>query len=217
MLGKTHIATTGAIASGSVMVSYILYQKPPDIWGLSHVSTWLNEPFMRMLELHWDNAYLATNFLNMAQLGLMFHLIFLISTCCFGALLPDIDTNTSILGRYVPFIGAVVPHRTITHTLWAVLALGFPTYFINDPYLYALWFGYVLHIIEDSFSRQGIAWLYPFITYTRYGSGAVIKKGRNPKWFYYRTGSATEKGIYYAMCTIWFVFSVQFVYLMYFA
>lgn len=216
MLGKTHIVTTGALMTGAFVGSYVLYTNPPDVVVISRLIETFNEPFMRMFGFDWNQASLVTNLLNKAHIGLLFHTIFLIAMSCFGALLPDIDTSTSLLGRYVPFIGAVVPHRTITHTLWAVLSLGLPTYFINDPYIYALWFGYVLHIIEDSFSRQGIAWLYPFTTYTHYGSGAVVKKGRNPKWFYYRTGSATETGIFYVMSVAWAMFSVRFVYLLYF-
>lgn len=34
-----------------------------------------------------------------------------------GALLPDIDSSTSLVGRYIPVIPSVLKHRTITHIL----------------------------------------------------------------------------------------------------
>src|SRR5690554_7007684 len=93
--------------------------------------------------------------------SLAFHFIAHSAALLFGVLLPYIDSETSTLGRYVKPIARVIPHRTFTHTLWAVLVLGILSVFVDNGYLYMLTLGYTLHIVEDTFSRQGICWLYP--------------------------------------------------------
>lgn len=113
-----------------------------------------------------------------------------------GSVFPDIDSEKSTIGSYIKPISSAIPHRTITHTLWVVLVLfGLALYFHN---IYVLVFavGYTVHIIQDSFSRQGIAWLYPITGYTSYGSGAVMKKGRNNPILAYHTGQSTEQVIF---------------------
>lgn len=98
-----------------------------------------------------------------------------------GTILPDIDSPNSTIGKYVKPISELIPHRTITHTLWAVLLLGGLTWWFESIYLLALTLGYTLHILEDSFSKQGIRWLYPIpakaripITYEVGGAGEMI-------------------------------------------
>lgn len=216
MLGKTHVATTGALFTGSIALSYSAYSA--DHYGSELVEK-VNTFYGVCLGLNWSDILTPIeggdagffSFLSSFHLGLMCHIVLLILCSLFGALLPDIDTSTSTLGRYVPFVGAIIPHRTITHTIWAVLALGIPIFALGrSSYLVAMWIGYVLHIVEDTFSRQGIAWFYPIDNYRTYGSGAVVKKGRNPKFFYYRTGSDTETGIFYVMSVFWILFSGLF-------
>lgn len=107
-----------------------------------------------------------------------------------GLLLPDIDAETSTLGRYVKFISRAIPHRTITHTIWAVLLLAGATWYFESPLLLALTLGYFLHILQDTFSKQGIAWFYPIIgRYDTYASGATMKRGRKGNFAYSAGGS----------------------------
>lgn len=120
-----------------------------------------------------------------------------------GALAPDIDTESSELGRYVKPISTRLTHRTVTHTIWIVLLLAVASWFFHSSYLFAFTFGYTLHIIEDTFSRQGICWFYPILgSYDRFSGGAAIKHGRKPLFFYYRTGKASEQIVFYAALAV---------------
>lgn len=115
----------------------------------------------------------------------------------FGSLFPDIDEERSTLGRYVPFISRNIPHRTFTHTVWLLIPLYGLAWYLENPFLLAFALGATCHIIEDSFSKQGICWFYPLIgKYDSYGSGAVKKRGRKTA-FAYTTNGVFEKVAFY--------------------
>jgi len=95
--------------------------------------------------------------------------------CTLGALLPDIDIETSIIGRCVypvsKLIHATCGHRGFFHTpLFGILA-GYLTYLLvqlkwpGDAVLAGLAMsgGVILHLILDSFTYQGVPMtlLYP--------------------------------------------------------
>lgn len=87
------------------------------------------------------------------------------------ATLPDFD-------QAIPFIR----HRGITHSLWAILLIGYFTWrFQGDPMKFlpmlGLFIGYTGHIVGDAFSKAGIAWLYPFQRYAGQNGGAFYVKG----------------------------------------
>lgn len=115
-----------------------------------------------------------------------------------GSLLPDIDSPTSILGRLLPSLP--LEHRGITHTIWAAGVLGlawFATWaasgtwaIVAQAFLGGLFLGYVGHLVWDSFSRAGVAWLYPVTGYVTFSSGARVKR-RHCVWLY-RTGQLSE-------------------------
>lgn len=88
-----------------------------------------------------------------------------------GTLLPDIDSEKSLLGRHIHL---PVGHRTWTHSIWPciVLAIGG---FAFMPLWWAL-MGYAGHLFWDSLSRGGVCWFYPFSQYITYGSGAKVKR-----------------------------------------
>lgn len=120
-----------------------------------------------------------------------------------GALAPDIDEPESYIGRRTRGVSDLIKllfgHRGLTHTLVGLffgmfLALLLGTYFINDRTLiYYFILGYFLHLLEDSFSKSSVMWLYPF----------TEKTIRLP--FYYVTGSFTEAIIgFLAMGIIYF-------------
>lgn len=90
-----------------------------------------------------------------------FQLALILLSFSLGSLLPDIDSEDSTIGKYIKPISRMIPHRTITHTIWAVLAVGVAAWFSQSIYLFALAVGYMVHIAEDSFSEQGIRWFYP--------------------------------------------------------
>ena len=75
-----------------------------------------------------------------------------------GTLLPDIDSSSSRLGRWVPTPG---PHRGITHSdlvTWALLVLS-----VLEPSGLLIWLtlGYWSHLELDGLSRAGRARFYP--------------------------------------------------------
>ena len=74
-------------------------------------------------------------------------------------------------------------------------------------------FGYLLHLVEDSFSQAGINWLYPFTPYDEYVLTNYNKRVRKPDHFVnnkpirhwwgkgYVTGGTFEKKLYlYLWC-----------------
>lgn len=69
-----------------------------------------------------------------------------------GALLPDIDKGTSILGRYNP-TSFLIPHRTVTHSLIFIILC-----YVISP---VLAIGVLTHYILDMLNPAGIQLLFP--------------------------------------------------------
>lgn len=119
-----------------------------------------------------------------------------------GASLPDIDEYNSTTSRKSPInFSLFLRHRGITHSLLGWIIFSTILYFCmnyfspialsmskSPNYWESIWLGlvigYLLHLIEDSFSRQGVAWLMPF-----------SKKKRHRKFLHYKVGGAFEKTI----------------------
>ena len=86
-----------------------------------------------------------------------------------GSLLPDIDIPTSAVGRPLfPLAGAInqqVGHRTLTHSLVGMGAVGFvatPLFLFSRPELYwALLIGYLSHLLIDTENKMGVELLWP--------------------------------------------------------
>ena len=70
-----------------------------------------------------------------------------------GAILPDIDKSSSLIGRYIPVIPKIFKHRTVTHNLWFCAAL----WFFSPP----LALGCLLHILLDMCNPDGIPLFWP--------------------------------------------------------
>ncbi|MBP9719388.1 MAG: metal-dependent hydrolase [Candidatus Levybacteria bacterium] len=97
-----------------------------------------------------------------------------------GGLTPDIDQPTgelwgrirggSVISRMIaPLLGG---HRFISHSLLGVFLFGFVAKFIlevTSSFLivdgtivwWAFMIGYISHLIMDSFTRDGVPWLFP--------------------------------------------------------
>lgn len=114
-----------------------------------------------------------------------------------GALFPDIDHPGSFIGKRVPIVSDGVRklfgHRGIVHSL--VGAIFFTAVFrfllltFDLPIDWATWFlmGFFAHLVEDSFSKHGIAWLQPIYNKN-------IQFGF--KQVYYTTGGGSEWAIF---------------------
>ena len=102
-----------------------------------------------------------------------------------GTLMPDADTDTSMMGRalHLPF-----EHRTWTHAVWFPLLIGLGC--MSSPIVAWFLLGYVLHLAWDSVSKAGVCWFYPISRYRSYPNGAKVKE-RHVFWMY-RTGQASE-------------------------
>lgn len=87
--------------------------------------------------------------------------------CIFGGVFPDIDEKHSTVGRKFKIISWFAKHRGLFHSLlFALLISGAVYYFLSilkGINFLAIWFfaGYVSHLLLDSSTSQGVAWLAP--------------------------------------------------------
>lgn len=118
-----------------------------------------------------------------------------------GSVMPDIDHPKSFIGNrsggISHGIGRVFGHRGLAHSfigagafylLAEVLVSSF-----DLPESLVSWFiaGYLAHLIQDSFSRTGVAWFQPLISKRiQFGFRKI----------YYRTGKTVETIVYWLAC-----------------
>ncbi len=116
-----------------------------------------------------------------------------------GSSLPDLDEyNSKASRKSIINFSLLLRHRGITHSLLGWLVFSYGLYWLMNKvmpfkiepniinnYWGCIWLGlvlgYFLHLVEDSFSNQGVDWLAPFIK----------KKGR--PLFHYKVGGCFEK------------------------
>ena len=86
-----------------------------------------------------------------------------------GSLMPDADTTTSGLGRFVRPLSSWIErrfgHRTITHSLPFLLALAlllYPLYLANPGVYLAFIWGYLSHLLLDTLNTNGVPLLWPW-------------------------------------------------------
>lgn len=106
--------------------------------------------------------------------------LFAFSANMIGGLAPDIDQPTADLWRklpggtlysrlFTPFLGG---HRNISHSILGILLFGFLSKFVlnlastvilvdMNIVWTAFMIGYVSHLIMDTFTREGVPWLFP--------------------------------------------------------
>lgn len=87
-----------------------------------------------------------------------------------GSLLPDIDEQNSKINRQSGFIGSIISfltrHRGIFHSLFlAVLFFLVITIFWNNYYAWALFLGYLGHLLGDALTPMGIQAFYPLLEF----------------------------------------------------
>lgn len=114
-----------------------------------------------------------------------------------GALFPDIDEPHSWIGIRTrgisDILNKLLGHRGMTHSILgliiAFLTMALLVNIINFPAIIAIYFvlGYLLHLIEDSFSKSGVKWLLPLADNKFQSGGGVI---------YYVTGGMVENFIF---------------------
>lgn len=99
------------------------------------------------------------NIINFSILGLI---IILIAT-----IIPDIDAETSKLGRKVKLISTSFKHRGFFHSLlFGILATGI-FYYANTNLYIEFFIGYFAHLLLDSLNYAGINLFWPLPTKTK--------------------------------------------------
>lgn len=107
-----------------------------------------------------------------------------IGSAMFGSLLPDLDHKTSIISNKLPVLAFIVhrffSRRGMLHTpLFIFLLSIFNIHILHFPL--PMWsglaLGYLCHLIQDTFTKGGIMWLYPIskisIHFSNAKSGAI--------------------------------------------
>lgn len=96
-----------------------------------------------------------------------------LAACCTGTLFPDLDIPSSAIGRIARPVSCVVNklfgHREAFHTPVTALSLSGCLYFLAWKLHYrypmmlagAFLLGFLLHLIQDTFTRGGIMWFWP--------------------------------------------------------
>lgn len=125
--------------------------------------------------------------------------IVLLFATAVGASLPDIDEyNSTVSRKSLINFSLFLRHRGITHSLLGWLIFSGGLYFLMNyfmpikikPFIVpnywgSLWLGlvigYFLHLLEDSFSNQGVDWLTPFF----------VRKNHS-KFLHYKVGGPFE-------------------------
>jgi inner membrane protein len=136
-----------------------------------------------------------------------------------GSWMPDIDNSSSTIayrtgtGRNKGCLNALVfdplrhvlgGHRALTHSLWAILAVGFIFGFQPFPSLLgwpgltpwadigtAFTMGYVLHILADLLTKEGVKFLWPLQNH----EFRLLPRGLR-----FRTGSIQEYALMGLFC-----------------
>lgn len=91
--------------------------------------------------------------------------LLVVAGCAIGSLLPDIDTEHSLLGRFIP--GWLFwRHRTVTHSIFFMLVLGIIglLFKINLGFTIGMVVGIGTHLVLDAMTPRGLPYLlFPLI------------------------------------------------------
>ena len=212
MTGKSHIVCCTSMLTAAcathLSISRIATGHAVTFWGIDvkNLYTFCNIDTVMWKFLGFD--YFTGNFFQSSKIIISLLICFVFAII--GTLFPDCDSEKSLLGRifHIP-----VEHHTLTHAIYFALLFLFIGY-----YCYPIaWFGlgWLIHEFMDSFSKCGNAYLYPIVSYRKYGGYAKVKKGIH-LFKLYRTGQASEYifvAFIITMCVIWtlvFLFSYRF-------
>jgi len=112
-----------------------------------------------------------------------------------AALLPDLDTPNSLVSKALPPVSVIVrhipfnKHRMLTHwlLLWIPLSVAAVAatehYAFAQVFVVAFFFGYLVHLLEDSLTLEGVPLLRPW------------KRWHLVPWVHFRSGGFFEKPI----------------------
>jgi len=80
-----------------------------------------------------------------------------------GSLFPDIDSATSFIGSKFKLVSLFFKHRGAIHSLPLLAACSMVFFILSGNAYYAIAFllGYLFHLLIDSLTPKGVAWLWP--------------------------------------------------------
>ena len=88
-----------------------------------------------------------------------------LSTALLGAVLPDLDSKQSVVGRLFPPVSRAISyqfgHRTLTHSLMLQSVVGMAWLISGDDLLLALAIGLISHTFADMLTKSGVCWFWP--------------------------------------------------------
>lgn len=84
-------------------------------------------------------------------------------TIIIGSILADLDHPSSLFGRLIVPVSAIIKHRSgITHSFFGAFLFTLPILFYDITYFIAAITGYILHLLLDTLTTTGVKWLYPY-------------------------------------------------------
>lgn len=126
-----------------------------------------------------DHQLTSVGIMGMVTLAAGFHHPIMIAVgTAIGALIPDLDSRTSTISKHTTTLFAhLFTHRGFLHSIfgWLVFCILMwlvyrqPALHWISPFCLGLDAGYLLHLIEDSFSREGTSLLSPAHRLNRHG------------------------------------------------
>lgn len=96
-------------------------------------------------------------------MGLDLNSAALVGAAAIGALVPDLDSPASTLGRLLPINPfSALRHRGIMHSA-LMLILGAVLWYYNQQPIWLVFgmVGYASHLLGDAITKQGIPFLFP--------------------------------------------------------
>ncbi len=92
-----------------------------------------------------------------------------------GTLLPDLDSYNSRIGKHFfsRVLTSFTKHRGIMHSFLFLFLIGIILYFYLKVAFFGFLVGYLIHIICDSFTRQGVRIFYP----SKFRIHGILKTG----------------------------------------
>ncbi len=109
-----------------------------------------------LFKTHLAFSIVIVLFLLRFELGIAFYVVFLIAS-----IIPDIDSPNSKIGKRFKFLGLIFNHRGFFHSILALFLFSFLIYFFDFNLALAFFLGYSLHLLIDSFTKQGIYLFFP--------------------------------------------------------
>lgn len=123
-----------------------------------------------------------------------------------GCVLPDIFVRFFIIRKYLhKRFGLDINLMCFTHNIWIVCILCIVS--LLHPYLFAVWSGYVVHLLIDSVSYYGIPWFYGIKRYSVI-DGHVVSLQHKIKLYHVNTKS--ERVFVWSVVCIFVAFVLYF-------